>query len=116
MLGRKALGGACLGVGRLGGEQERRQRLKPGRRVLLIPRFWGVSQDHAPPPGQSGLSCSAQGPWGLLAEADDPMTVVRLMAGAGWLHALLCHRGGAGRASMAVPELSLVPGPHVSAV
>ena len=88
--------------------------MKPGRRVLLIPSFWGVSEDHAPPPGR--LSCPAQGPWGLLPEADDPMTMVRLMAGPGWLHALLCHRGGAGRASMAVPELSLVPGPHVSAV
>ena len=83
-------------------------------------RFPGVSQDHtqdgAPPPGQRGLSCPVQGPWGLLAGANNPTTTVRLMAGPGWLLALLCHRGGAGRASVAIPELSLVPGPHVSAV
>ena len=68
------------------------------------------------PPGQSGLSFPVWGPWGLLAGANNPTTTVRLMAGPGWLLALLCHRGGAGRASMAIPELSLVPGPHVSAV
>lgn len=117
-LGRKVLG-ACLGAEE-GLEVRRKgeQHLKSGGRVLLIPGFlvflrttlWTV-----PLPGQSRLSLPSVGTLGLLAGANNPMTTVRLMAGPGWLPALLCHRGGAGRASMAVPELS-APQALVSAV